>query len=73
MIIVFSKDNCVQCTWTKNLLNQRRLPYTEINLDEPANEDLRHELAGAGPRQMPLVQTPTGSWSGFSPDKIRAL
>ncbi|MSE18771.1 NrdH-redoxin, partial [Pantoea agglomerans] len=32
-IIIYTKDNCVQCTATKNAMDRQGLAYQLINLD----------------------------------------
>lgn len=35
-IHLYSKSGCPNCTTAKQILNQRGLPFSEENLDEPA-------------------------------------
>jgi glutaredoxin 3 len=42
-IVVYTTDRCSFCTRVKALLDARRLPYTEVNLERDA--DGRAELA----------------------------
>jgi hypothetical protein len=34
MITIYSKNDCVQCKMTKKFLDQHKVEYNEINLDE---------------------------------------
>jgi glutaredoxin len=48
-IVVFSKDGCGKCTFTKNFLNDKKLPYHELNLSNSLNmEFLSKKLSAAG-------------------------
>ncbi|OON38962.1 NrdH-redoxin [Izhakiella australiensis] len=70
-IIIYTKDNCVQCNATKNAMDSKGLPYELIHLDNDpqAVESLRN----LGYRQAPVVMANEEHWSGFRPDKIAAL
>ncbi|AUX73523.1 glutaredoxin-like protein NrdH [Erwinia pyrifoliae] len=70
-IIIYTKDNCVQCNATKNALDKKGIDYQLINLDhEPAHAETLRSL---GYRQVPVVVAEQEHWSGFRPDKILAL
>ncbi|MFS2221937.1 glutaredoxin-like protein NrdH [Pantoea sp. B65] len=70
-IIIYTKDNCVQCNATKNAMDKKGLDYQLVNLDsEPAAVET---LKSLGYRQLPVVMAADQHWSGFRPDKISAL
>ena len=70
-IIIYTKDNCVQCNATKNAMDKKGIDYQLVNLDsEPAAVET---LKSLGYRQVPVVMTVDQHWSGFRPDKISAL
>ena len=70
-IIIYTKDNCVQCNATKNAMDKKGIDYQLVNLDsEPAAVET---LKSLGYRQVPVVMTGDQHWSGFRPDKISAL
>ncbi|WP_336804083.1 glutaredoxin-like protein NrdH [Erwinia aphidicola] len=70
-IIIYTKDNCVQCNATKNAIDKKGIDYQLINLDhEPTHVDA---LKSLGYRQVPVVMAEQDHWSGFRPDKIQAL
>ncbi|QKJ88314.1 NrdH-redoxin [Paramixta manurensis] len=70
-IIIYTKNNCVQCNATKNALDKKGIDYQLINLDsEPAALET---LKALGYRQVPVVMNGQDHWSGFRPDKISAL
>lgn len=70
-IIIYTKNNCVQCNATKNAMDKQGLDYQLVNLDqEPAAIET---LKSLGYRQVPVVMNGQDHWSGFRPDKIMAL
>ncbi|HBV40589.1 MAG TPA: NrdH-redoxin [Erwinia sp.] len=70
-IIIYTKNNCVQCSATKNALDKQGIAYQLINLDQdPAGLE---RLKALGYRQVPVVMADEDHWSGFRPDKISAL
>ena len=70
-IIIYTKDNCVQCNATKNAMDRHGIAYQLINLDsEP--EAIDH-LKALGYRQVPVVVAGDDHWAGFRPDKLGQL
>ena len=70
-IIIYTKNNCVQCTATKNAMDMQGINYQLVNLaQEPAAIET---LKSLGYRQVPVVMAEEDHWSGFRPDKISAL
>lgn len=79
-IIVYSKPSCVQCLWTKNLLNQLHLVFTalDVTTDDAAARDARilgRELGFNLPLVVVSYANGQGrqAWAGFCVDKIRGL
>ncbi|CAK9884053.1 MAG: Glutaredoxin-like protein NrdH [Candidatus Erwinia impunctatus] len=70
-IIIYTKDDCVQCHATKNAMDKRGIGYQLINLDNQPDE--ADTLRAMGYRQLPVVVTENEHWSGFRPDKIMSL
>lgn len=71
IITIYTKNNCMQCTATKNIMDRQGLAYRLINLDEePAAID---NLKALGYRQLPVVMADEDHWSGFRPDKLMRL
>ena len=70
-IIVYSKPNCVQCNATYRALDKAGLRYetVDISLDVEALEQVK----SLGYAQAPVVMAGEDHWSGFRPDKIKAL
>lgn len=71
-VSVYATPGCVQCDATKRALNKHGIPFIEIDLN--ADEESRSRLTEAGWRRAPVAETTQGEmWSGFHPDRIRAL
>lgn len=67
---VYTKPNCPQCEDTKNLLTSLGVEFTT----EPITPANIKEFKERGHRQAPIVVTSDGDeWSGFHPDRIKAL
>ena len=71
MVTIYSKNNCVQCKMTKRFLDSHHVEYKEINLDEQP-EFINH-VKELGFTAAPVIQTPTESFSGFQPAKLKTL
>lgn len=71
MITVYSKPRCIQCTYTEKELDKLGLAYDliDVTTDAEAAEVLRVE----GFSSLPVVNAFGAWWSGFRPDRIRAL
>lgn len=74
-ITVYGKPLCVQCDATKRALDAAGLPYRHVDLTEDA--DALGYVKALGYAQAPVVTVEDGAtlehWSGFRPDKIKAL
>lgn len=70
-ITLYTKPNCVQCNATKRALDKHGLEYETIDLSEDVNA--LDYIKGMGFQQAPVVLAGDESWSGFRPDKIKAL
>ena len=70
-IPVYSKPNCVQCSAPRRALDKAGLGYetVDISLDAEALE----QVTSLGYAQAPVVVAGEEHWSGFRPDKIKAL
>jgi glutaredoxin-like protein NrdH len=70
-VTIYSKDRCPGCRQTKQHLDRLGINYATRNLeDDPSVLD---EVKSLGFMAFPVVVTPTGSWSGFDPDKLDAI
>lgn len=70
-ITVYTKPSCVQCTATKRALKKHGLEFEEVDLVEDA--DALATVKALGYQQAPVVFANGGHWSGYRPDKIKAL
>ena len=70
-VTVYSKPSCPQCEATKRQLAKLGVPFDTV--DVTADPDALATLQAAGFLQAPVVVTDDDSWSGYRPDKIRAL
>ena len=70
-ITVYSKPNCVQCNATYRAMDKAGLSYStvDISVDAQALEQVK----ALGYVQAPVVIAGDDHWSGFRPDKIKAL
>ena len=70
-ITVYSKPSCVQCSATYRALDKAGLVYrtVDVALDVEALEQVK----ALGYAQAPVVVAGEDHWSGFRPDKIKAL
>lgn len=68
---MYSKPLCVQCDATKRALDKAGLAYEVIDITEDA--DALAAVKALGYVQAPVVVTDGDHWSGFRPDKVKAL
>lgn len=71
-IQVYEKPGCRPCWATKRQLDQEGIEYTPVSLLEVTETQL-DEWRAQGLFEAPIVVTPTETWSGYRPDKIKAL
>jgi glutaredoxin-like protein NrdH len=70
-ITVYSKPSCVQCSATYRALDKLGFEYEVVDITEDA--DARDYVMSLGHLQAPVVMAGADHWSGFRPDKIKAL
>lgn len=70
-VTVYTKPECVQCEWTKRLLDKQGIAFAEI--DVTADDSAAQELRERGELKLPVVVTPTDRWSGFRPERIKGI
>jgi glutaredoxin-like protein NrdH len=65
--------SCIRCTMTKRGLEQKGVPYVEIDIRE--NDNAREYVVGdLGYTEAPVVVVDEHDhWSGFRPDHIERL
>lgn len=70
-ITVYSKPSCVACDATYRTLTRHGLAYDVVDLSTDLEAlDL---IKGLGYQQAPVVIVDGDHWSGFRPDRIKAL
>ena len=70
-ITVYTKPSCVQCKMTKKALVNVGIAFDEVDLT--ASAAALSMVKGLGYQQAPVVVAGGDHWSGFRPDKIKAL
>ena len=71
MITLYTKPACVQCTATKRALDKAGLEYTMVDIS--LDDDARDYVMAMCHLQAPVVVAGEDNWSGYRPDRIRAL
>ena len=70
-LTVYTLPECMQCDMTKRVLDGAGLPYIVVDLaTDPHAVDAVKQLGYAS---APVVVVGAESWSGFRPDKIKAV
>lgn len=69
--ILYTKPNCVQCDATKRALAKSGIAHELVDIT--AEPDARDYLLALGYLQAPVVIAGDQHWSGFRPDRIKAL
>ncbi len=70
-ITVYSKPNCVQCDATYRALAKNGLEYTAVDIT--TDPEALQTVKALGYQQAPVVFAAGDHWSGFRPDRIKAL
>ena len=70
-ITVYSKPNCVQCNATYRALDKAGLRYETVDISLVV--EALEQVKSLGYAQAPVVMAGEDHWSGFRPDKIKAL
>ncbi|MEU2251617.1 redoxin NrdH [Nocardia xishanensis] len=70
-ITVYTKPACVQCNATYKALDKVGVDYEVIDISE--NDEARDYVMALGYLQAPVVVAGEDHWSGFRPDRIKAL
>ena len=70
-IIIYTRNDCVQCHATKRAMESRGFAFDMVNIDQhPEAIDILREQ---GFQQLPVVMAGETRWSGFRPDMINRL
>lgn len=70
-ITVYSKPNCVQCNATYRAMDKAGVEYAVVDISQDAAA--LEQVKSLGYTQAPVVIAGEEHWSGFRPDKIKAL
>lgn len=70
-ITVYTKPACVQCKATYKALDKRGIEYNLVDITEVP--EARDYVMSLGYLQAPVVVAGDEHWSGFRPDRIKAL
>ena len=70
-ITVYTQPACVQCNATDKALDKQGLSYEVVDITEVP--EARDYVMALGYLQAPVVVAGGEHWSGFRPDRIRAL
>lgn len=70
-ITVYSKPACVQCDATYRALDKQGLQYEVVDITTDA--EALESIKALGYQQAPVVFAGGDHWSGFRPDKVKAL
>lgn len=70
-ITVYTKPACVQCNATYKALDKQGLEYEVVDITEVP--EARDYVMALGYLQAPVVVAGGEHWSGFRPDRIKAL
>lgn len=70
-VTVYSKPLCVQCDATRRALTKAGIAYAVVDVTEDA--EALAKIKALGCVQAPVVITSEDHWSGFRPDRIKAL
>jgi glutaredoxin-like protein NrdH len=70
-ITVYTKPACVQCTATYKALDKQGITYDKVDIT--LDTEARDYVMALGYLQAPVVVAGDSHWSGFRPDRIKAL
>jgi glutaredoxin-like protein NrdH len=70
-ITVYTKPACVQCSATYKALDKQGITYDKVDIT--LDSEARDYVMALGYLQAPVVVAGNNHWSGFRPDRIKAL
>ena len=70
-ITLYTKPACMQCNATKKALDRAGLDYEQV--DVSTDDEARDYVLALGYLQVPVVEADGEHWSGFRPERIKAL
>lgn len=67
MVTIYTKPGCGECIFTKKYLDNKGVPYKELNITE--SRQYIDEVMNLGFKALPVVVGPNvEAFSGFKPD-----
>lgn len=70
-VTVYTKPSCGPCRMTCRRLDALGLDFTTVDITQ--NDAARDYVMALGYQQAPVVVAGTEHWSGFRPERIKAL
>ena len=70
-VTVYTKPACVQCNATYKALDKAGITYEKVDIS--VDDEAREYVLALGYLQAPVVVVDGEHWSGFRPDRIKAL
>jgi glutaredoxin-like protein NrdH len=70
-VTVYTLPDCIQCEMTKKYLDRHKVEYLTVDMSE--DKEASEKIAELGYKQAPVVVYNNFHWSGFRPDKVKAL
>ncbi len=70
-VTMYTKPACVQCTATAKALDRAGVAYETIDISR--DSDARDYVMALGYLSAPVVVAGDEHWSGFRPDRVKAL
>lgn len=70
-VTVYTKPACVQCNATYMALDNHGIAYRKVDVTQ--DPEARDYIMSLGYLQAPVVIAGEQHWSGFRPDRIKAL
>lgn len=70
-VTVYTKPACVQCNATYKALDKQGVEYATVDI--ATDPEARDYVMALGYLQAPVVVAGEDHWSGFRPDRIKAL
>jgi len=70
-VTVYTLPDCIQCDITKKYMDKYKINYSVVDMS--TNQEATELVEKLGFKQAPVVVYDKFNWSGFRPDKIKAL
>lgn len=70
-IRIFSKVNCMQCKMVKRFLDDKKVEYTEIDVEQ--QPEMIDYIKSLGFQSLPVVEADDKAFSGFRPNELKTL